>query len=207
VALQSLEAISSIATSSILAFNWDRNGLTPMHLAVSLRLQASLRVLLHSQEARNNENDTTEKEESDLPDLAFIDVKDVNGNTPLHVAVTSDWKAGVSVLLEAGADVCQRNCTGATVVHLAAESGNSDILKEILSIHESKTVRHKSLLSSSTVSLSFVVSVYVFSIPNFHFSEKKIPHLWPGIKQTALITKELDVVQNMGAANPHAHLK
>jgi ankyrin repeat protein len=172
VALQSLEVIPSIARSSIYVFNWDKNGLTPMHLAVSLRLQAPLRVLLHSHRARTNETDTIEKEESDHPDLTFVDVKDINGNTPLHVAVTSDWKAGVSILLEAGADVCQRNSNGATVVHLAAESGNSDILKEILSIHESKTVRHKFLSSSSTVNLLFVVSVHVFSRTNLNFSDE-----------------------------------
>ena len=151
VALQSLDAISSIARSPKCFFSWDKTGLTPMHLAVSLRLQAPLKVLLHSQTTTITENDTIDKEESDLSDHAHIDIKDINGNTPLHVAVTSDWKEGVCILLEAGADVCQKNCNGATVLHLAAEKGNSNILKEILSIHESKAVRHKSLPSSYTV--------------------------------------------------------
>lgn len=157
VALQSLDAIPSIARSPMLFFSWDKTGLTPMHLAVSLRLQAPLRVLIHSQTATINETDTIDEEESDLPDHAFVDMQDMNGNTPLHVAVTSDWKIGVSILLEAGADVCQRNSNGATVLHLAAENGNSDVLKEILSIHESKSVRHKSLSSSYTFSLLFIV--------------------------------------------------
>ena len=172
VALQSLDAISSIARSPKCVFSWDKTGLTPMHLAVSLRLQAPLRVLLHSQTVTITEKDTIDKEESDLSDHAYVDMKDINGNTPLHVAVTSDWKEGVSILLEAGADVCQINSNGATVLHLAAEKGNSDILKEILSIHESKAVRHKSLPSSYTVNLLFIVPVYVFSRPIF-FSLKK----------------------------------
>ena len=174
VALQSLDAISSIARSPMFFFIWDKTGLTPMHLAVSLRLQTSLRVLLHSQTATINETDTIDKQESGLPNHAFIDVKDINGNTPLHVAVGSYWKAGVSILLEAGADVCQRNSNGATVLHLAAENGNSDILKEILSIHESKTVRHKSLLASSTINLPLRDPVYVFSRPTY-ISLKKHP--------------------------------
>ena len=158
VALQSVEAISLIAkSSSALSFSWDKHGLTPMHLAVSLRLQAPLKALLHSQIAGIIE---TDKQESDISDLVFVDTKDFDGNTPLHVAVTNEWKAGVCILLEAGADVCERNSNGETVVHLAAESGNYDMLKEILSIHESKTVRHKSLSSSSTVNLQFLVSVY-----------------------------------------------
>ena len=166
VALQSLDAISSIARSAMFFFSWDNTGLTPMHLAVTLRLQAPLRVLLHSQIAATTETDVIDKEESDLPDHAYVDVKDINGNTPLHVAVKSDWKEGVSILLEAGADVCQRNSNGATVLHLAAENGNSDILKEILNIHESKIVRHKSLPSSYTVNLLSIVPVYVFAGPS-----------------------------------------
>jgi len=172
VALHSLDAISSIARSPMCFFSWDKTGLTPMHLAVSLRLQAPLRVLLHSQTATFTENDTIDKKESDLPDYACLDMKDINGNTPLHAAVTSDWKEGVSILLEAGADVCQRNSNGATVLHLAAEKGNSDILKEILSVHESKAVRHKSLPSSYTVNLLFRVPVCVFSRP-IYISMKK----------------------------------
>jgi ankyrin repeat protein len=159
VALQSLDAIPSIAISPMFFFSWDKTGITPMHLAVSLRLQAPLRVLIHSQTATIHETDTTDKDESDLPDHAYVDMQDMYGNTPLHVAVTSDWKTGVAVLLEAGADICQRNSNGATVLHLAAENGNSDILKEILNIHESKAVRHKSLSSSYTLSLLFIVPV------------------------------------------------
>lgn len=161
VALQSLGAIYSIARSPIFFFSWDKAGLTPMHLAVTLCLQAPLRVLLHSQTATVTETDTIDKYESYLPDHAYVDMKDINGNTPLHVAVTSDWKEGVSILLEAGADVCKNNCNGATVLHLAAENGNSDILKEILSIHDCKTVRHKSFPSYYTVNLLFIVPVYV----------------------------------------------
>jgi len=145
VALQSLDSICSIARTPMFFFSWNKTGLTPMHLAVSLRLLAPLRVLLHSQRATITETDTTDKEESDLHDHPYVDTKDINGNTPLHAAVTSDWKEGVSLLLEAGADVCQKNSSGATVLHLAAENGNSDILKEILSIQGSKTVRQKLL--------------------------------------------------------------
>jgi ankyrin repeat protein len=153
VALQSLDAISSIAQSLMFFFSWDKTGSTPMHLAVSLRLQAPMRVLLYSQTAKVTQTDTIDKEESDH---AYVDTKDINGNTPLHVAVISDWKEGVSILLEAGADVSKKNSIGATVLHLAAENGKLDILKEILNIHESKTVRHKYLPPSYTVNLIFI---------------------------------------------------
>jgi ankyrin repeat protein len=141
VALQSLEAIALIARTPGFSFSLDKNGVTPMHLAVSLRLQAPLRVLLQRHAARYDEISTKETEESVVPELAFVDMKDFHGDSPLHAAVTSQWKTGVGVLLEAGADTCQRNSKGATAVHLAAEAGNPDVLEEILNIPESKTVR------------------------------------------------------------------
>jgi len=150
VALQSLEAIALIAKSPGFAFSLDKKGVTPLHLAVSLRLQAPLRVLLQCHTAAIN-NANTESEKSDLSSLTLVDMKDFDGNTPLHAAVTSQWKTGVGILLEAGADICQRNSNGATAVHLAAESGNPDVLEEILNIHESKTVRQNLILLSYTL--------------------------------------------------------
>jgi ankyrin repeat protein len=141
VALQSLEAIALIARTPGFSFSLDKNGVTPMHLAVSLRLQAPLRVLLQSRTARSDEINTKDSEELVVPGLAFVDMKDFNGNSPLHAAVTSQWRTGVSILLEAGDDTCQRNSNGGTAVHLAAETGNSDVLEEILNIYESKSVR------------------------------------------------------------------
>jgi len=141
VALQSLKAISLIARTPGFSFSLDKNGVTPIHLAVQLRLQAPLRVLLQSQAARSNETDTKGREKLAVSGLAFVDMTDFNGNSPLHAAVTSQWRTGVNILLEAGADTCQRNAHGATAVHLAAETGNSDVLEEILNIHDSKYVR------------------------------------------------------------------
>jgi ankyrin repeat protein len=141
VALQSLEAISLIARSPGFGFSLDKNGVTPIHLAVSLRLQTPLRVLLQRHTATINENSTKDTEKLFRSELAFVDMKDFNGNTPLLTAVASQWRTGVAILLEAGADTCEKNSNGATALHLAAECGNSDVLEEILNIPESKTVR------------------------------------------------------------------
>jgi ankyrin repeat protein len=139
VALQSLKAINLIARSPGFALRLDKNGVTPIHLAVSLRLQTPLRVLLA---AAINGTSTEDTEKLFLSGLAFVDMKDSKGNTPLHTAVASQWRTGVAIMLEAGADTCYQNFNGATALHLAAESGNPDVLEEILNIPESKTVRH-----------------------------------------------------------------
>lgn len=144
VALKSLEAINMIARSTGV-LSLDKNGMSPIHLAVSLRFQTPLRVLLQSSTAAINETSTKGTEKFFPSGLAFVDMKDLNGNTPLHTAVASQWREGVAMLLEAGADTCQKNSNGATALHLAAESGNPDVLEEILNIPESKTVRHNSV--------------------------------------------------------------
>jgi ankyrin repeat protein len=131
-----------IARSPGVAFSLDKNGVSPIHLAVYLRLQTPLRVLLQSPTVAINETCTKGTEKFFLSGLTFVDMKDLNGNTPLHTAVAGQWREGVAILLEAGADICQRNSNGATALHLAAESGNPDVLEEILNIPESKTVRH-----------------------------------------------------------------
>jgi ankyrin repeat protein len=141
VALQSLEAINLIARSPGVTFSLDKNGVTPIHLAVSLLLQTPLRVLLQSTTAAIKEASSKDTDILFVPELSSIDMRDLKGNTPLHTAVGSQWRTGVSILLEAGADICQKNSNGATVLHLAAERGNPGVLEEIINIPESKTVR------------------------------------------------------------------
>jgi ankyrin repeat protein len=145
VALQSLDAITSIARSPWIIFSLDKNGVTPIHLAVSLRLQTPLRVLLQCTTAAINEASTKDTETLFVPEFASVDMKDLKGNTPLHTSVASQWRTGVAILLEAGADICQKNSNGATALHLAAESGNPGVLEEIINIPESKTVRQNLL--------------------------------------------------------------
>jgi ankyrin repeat protein len=141
VALQSLGAINLIARSPGVTFSLDKNGVTPLHLAVSLRIQTSLRVLLQSTTAAIKEASSQDTEILFIPELTFVDMKDLKGNTPLHTAVGSQWRTGVAILLEAGADICQKNSYGATVLHLAAQSGNPGVLEDIINIPESKIVR------------------------------------------------------------------
>lgn len=142
VALRSLEAIHLLATSPGFTFGLDKNGVFPLHLAVSLRLETPLRMLLQSATAAINETSSKDTEILPVPEFAFVDMKDLGGNTPLHTAVACQWRTGVAILLEAGADTCQKNSIGATALHLAAGSGNADVLEEIVNIPESKSVRH-----------------------------------------------------------------
>ena len=131
--LQQVDAIPVIASTPRFSLALDRTGASPLHFAVTHRLELPLRVLLQSSIT------TAERKFSDVTD---IDIKDSGGNTPLHLAVVSQWKQGVGIFLEGGADTCEKNSEGATVVHLAAAAGNQDILEEILNVPESKCVRY-----------------------------------------------------------------
>ena len=65
-----------------------------------------------------------------------LEVRDNDGSTPLHVAVTSDCAASVNLIL----DKCENtinatNKRGDTPLHLAAAAGYTDILELLMTHH------------------------------------------------------------------------
>ncbi|XP_069685407.1 transient receptor potential channel pyrexia-like isoform X2 [Periplaneta americana] len=135
VALECPEAVKELEALSRHGQYVDRSGCTPMHLAVSLRLQEPLKALLHCYIDRDSEADSSASR-SYSAEANPVDERDSSGNTSLHYAISTQWFAGVEIFLEAGADVCEKNSDGATSLHLAAQSGNLDILEEILNISD-----------------------------------------------------------------------
>lgn len=69
--------------------------------------------------------------------LKVVDSRDSLGRTPLQLAVEEEWFPGVSLLLEAGADVKVSCNNNETVLHIAARSSQSQLLEELLDIPES----------------------------------------------------------------------
>lgn len=67
----------------------------------------------------------------------MVDARDTQGRTPLHLAVAENWSAGVSLLLEAGADVKVTSNNSQTVLHIAAAMADPQLLEELLTIPES----------------------------------------------------------------------
>ncbi|KAJ4444209.1 hypothetical protein ANN_06000 [Periplaneta americana] len=139
VALECPEAVKELEALSRHGQYVDRSGCTPMHLAVSLRLQEPLKALLHCYIDRDSEADSSASR-SNSAEANPVDERDSSGNTSLHYAISTQWFAGVEIFLEAGADVCEKNSDGATSLHLAAQSGNLDILEEILNISDSRRI-------------------------------------------------------------------
>nr|CAD7398504.1 unnamed protein product [Timema poppensis] len=131
VAMKDLEAIKRLAEAEIPPAVFDLQGATPVHLAVSRQMEAPLKVLL---------------QEYNTAEVSIVDLWDTHGQTPLHQAVMANWLEGVCVLLEAGADLSVRaRDTGATPLHLAAESGSEDILEEFIGMPD---------INSTTVNLT-----------------------------------------------------
>ena len=61
-----------------------------------------------------------------------VDVRDVDGTTPLHWAVRGDHAAVVDALLAAGADASARDRYGVTPLELAAVNGSRGVLAALL---------------------------------------------------------------------------
>ena len=67
-------------------------------------------------------------------DRRAIERKDLDGNTPLHIAALDGWTEAVRVLLDAGADPNGVNARGHTPVHLAlnASANQYDIIRALV---------------------------------------------------------------------------
>eukprot|EP00090_Calanus_glacialis_P032443 TRINITY_DN53738_c0_g1_i1.p1 TRINITY_DN53738_c0_g1~~TRINITY_DN53738_c0_g1_i1.p1 ORF type:complete len:628 (+),score=157.87 TRINITY_DN53738_c0_g1_i1:133-2016(+) len=63
----------------------------------------------------------------------YVDLYDDYGNTALHLAAEKGYRGVCKVLLDAGADVNQKNnSVGWTAVHYAAYEGHSDVLRMLI---------------------------------------------------------------------------
>jgi ankyrin repeat protein len=60
-----------------------------------------------------------------------LNIKDKNGDTPLHLAVRSGSLEAARALIEAGADLSLANNEGDTPLQLALELGKKDAAKAL----------------------------------------------------------------------------
>lgn len=59
-----------------------------------------------------------------MPNVAeYLSCTDNSGNTPLHIAVESNYEDAVNLLLTKNVDCNVANCLGRTPLHLAAAKG------------------------------------------------------------------------------------
>ncbi|CAB0020981.1 unnamed protein product [Nesidiocoris tenuis] len=94
---------------------YDSNGDTPLHLAVRQKNPELVQTII-----------------AFLKD-GEIDMKNKEGVPALFLAVSSDWRAGVTLLLENGASVTTKSDSRETVFHIAAKLGDQEMMKELLS--------------------------------------------------------------------------
>jgi ankyrin repeat protein len=90
----------------------NRLGLCPLHLASALGFSEIVEFLLGEQ-------------------TILVKAVDLEGNTPLHLAVTTKQKESVELLLESGSDMLARNRAGESVLALATGDARTAILKFI----------------------------------------------------------------------------
>jgi ankyrin repeat protein len=78
----------------------------------------------------------------------YIDQKDKNGYTPLHLAIMKKERALAQYFLENGADVNARSHKGITPLHICAHDGNKELLEMLLQYGANLEIKDKQNRSS-----------------------------------------------------------
>lgn len=101
-----------------------------------------------SESSRSNENEKSNKgKETKNIDVSntlktplnnFLDLKDKNGSTPLHISTEIKDISGIRKLIKKGANPYLENNEGQTALHIAAQSGIIDLVLSIIEEFESK---------------------------------------------------------------------
>ncbi|CAH1640799.1 unnamed protein product [Spodoptera littoralis] len=121
VELESEGSVEQLLLSGASATGWNSEGATPMHICVKKRNKELLQLLADFK--YNNED----------PYLATIDVKNKQGFTVLCAAIKEGWTQGVCIALGARASITMK-ANGESPIHIAAQMGNIDILRQIITI-------------------------------------------------------------------------
>lgn len=117
VALSSSKGIKLLINSGLKADQLDENGETPIHLAIIKQQPVALKTLLDC-----------------IPDVSVI--RNAMGLTPFQAAVERQWMHGIGMLLKANVNVTEVAADGRTVLHVAAASGNVDLLEELFELDD-----------------------------------------------------------------------
>jgi ankyrin repeat protein len=108
----------------------DENGKTPLHVAVETGNFEVIKCLFESQGTVQSENEVQyfENSERTVTVINLVKVRDIDGNTPLHLGVTAENTNIVSYLLSAGSDLNICNVQGDYPLTLAARCGKNDLV-------------------------------------------------------------------------------
>jgi hypothetical protein len=115
VKYSSLESLELLLSAGLSPLAIDKNGATPLHRAVGLTTENSLlciySLLLHSP--------------------SCVNIRDLKGNSPLHVAITAQNISAVEILLSHGASYSLTNAAGHTPRYLAKSMKYLEIVEMI----------------------------------------------------------------------------
>jgi len=112
----------------------DENGKTPLHVSIETGKLEVIKCLLEHQESVQRETEVKHVVKSDrtVKKENYLNVPDVDGNTPLHLGVAAGNTNIVSYLMSAGSDKNICNTRGEYPLTLAARCGKNDIVELLM---------------------------------------------------------------------------
>ncbi|KAK7074366.1 hypothetical protein SK128_009451 [Halocaridina rubra] len=118
----------------------DKNGYTPLHVAVAAGKADVVQELLNLERRKNGNI------------YGHLSAKTEKHATPLHIAAHLGYVSILKILLNAGADVFSRDRDGDTPLHIATAAGKKDIVQELLNLKEyGKEFLVKSIASTNDI--------------------------------------------------------
>ena len=134
---QQTETIKILVQLGARTVSQDPFGRTPLHVAVENRSLEVIKCLVECQETVQKESElkNVSNPERTVTEGNFLNVPDVDGNTPLHLGVASGNTNIVFYLISAGSDKNTCNIRGEYPLTLAARCGKNDIV-ELLMVGE-----------------------------------------------------------------------
>ena len=131
---QRTETVKILLLQGAIVDSQDESGKTPLHVSAETGNIEAIKYIVEHQETVQSENELQHvvNPERTIKRRNFLNVPDIDGNTPLHLGVAAGNTNIVSYLVSAGSESNICNVQGNNPLTLAARCGKNDIVELLM---------------------------------------------------------------------------